>query len=220
MVFGKDAQHGGYTRSVACNNQWDQSRVETAGYAEKGDIHCKACQGPRGTLLHRHVYCRSMADLRGQFITEQDMAYYKQVGSSMLGNYGITMVRDLPDIPVAQATHEDQQILFEDRPLKFTGLTYVDGSLILVRMAPAAGRAGYSVVCMGEQYYDSDEDEAERPDPEVMERKCGCVNAKNPFHKCNQFCADTGVITTNEEGMEVFKTCDKSCNCLRNVQQF
>ena len=85
-------------------------------------------------------------------------------------------------------------------------------------MAPAAGRAGYSVVCKGEQYYDSDEDEAERPDPEVIERKCGCVNAKNPYHKCNQFCAVTGIVTTNEEGMEVLNTCNKSCKCKRPTQ--
>ena len=115
-------------------------------------------------MRHRHVYCHSMADLRGEFLSEQDIAHYQNIGSMALANMGVTMIRDLPEIPKVEVTEEDQQILFDDKPLKFAGHTYVDGSLVPVRVAPSAGRAGYSVVCMEDMPYDSEEDESERPD--------------------------------------------------------
>ena len=50
-VFGKDPVVGGGTRSAAVNNQWTQDRVEAAGYVDKGDNKCRACDAAVRTAV-------------------------------------------------------------------------------------------------------------------------------------------------------------------------
>ena len=54
VIFGSDEALGGGTRSVAVNNQWDQARMEAAGYVEESIDKCHACDMVRGSFFHRH----------------------------------------------------------------------------------------------------------------------------------------------------------------------
>ena len=105
VIFGNDPELGGATRSVAVNNQWCQKRVEAAGYVDKGDVLCQACEKVPGTLTHRHhpKGCEHYANLRKDNLSEEAAAFGEQLGSTMLYEHGLVMMRDHP--PYYQAEH-------------------------------------------------------------------------------------------------------------------
>ena len=78
----------------------------------------------------------------------------------MLTQHVLKMRRYLPRLPKVAATEENQQWANEEAGERlFNGDTHVDGSNITYHPEPDLERAGYSVVNIVDQCYDSDHDQ-------------------------------------------------------------
>ena len=136
-------------------------------------------------------------------ISDKVKRFYLQCKDSMLLKYGIMMKKHLPCVESLHGYVSVSRWYDNGAPKKFTGETFVDGSCVACRSSPELDRAGYAVVSIDFGGYNSDSDEAERPD-QANARGCGCRNHDNPFHKCTQWCVDHG--------------CDATCSQKRKPQ--
>ena len=165
-----------------------------AGYADVE--RCRPCEEEPGTLYHRNDAingCKCMKQLREDSLCPEATTYAKTCYNPILTKHGLMMKRYLPNLPKVAATEENQQWANAEAGERyFTGDTCVDGSNITYHPEHGLERAGYSVVSVVDQCYDSDHDELEQADcPEDDEmQRCACKNRDNPSHERNQYRID------------------------------